>query len=281
MPRLTRLAVVGHRGDFGTCVPTQGLQDLEIAWVERPVEPDPERLRRSVEQLRPDAVIVLEPQAGEGELLAGSAPVIAAWLVANWGSGPSTTPLAGFDRVLAACPGAARRAAGHDVWRIQPPPVDDACFADVRPAGSPARVFFDGPTSAGRDALLQPTKHNFDLLHLAGGAGLQRLSELHQRSDIALDLAEEPGVTPRDRVGTALAAGLLVVAQRPFERPGLAAGTHVVTFGELWELHDLLVAIRMHPDAFRSMRVRGRRFAESLRASVVLPQLTRDLVNGA
>jgi len=244
--------------------------------VERPIEPDADRLRAAVERAGPDVVLALDPEPGEGEALAGLGALSAAWLVMA-PDGADGAALAGFDRVLAASEAVGRRA-GAVPWRVEPFPVADDLFAPVHDARVPPRVFFDGPTSDARDRLLQPVKHDFDVLHLAGGADDERLADLLGRCDVAIDLREERGLVPRDRIGTALAAGLLVLAQGPLERPGLAAGTHLLEFDRLWDLHDLLTTIRRHPDAHRSIRVRGRRAAETLRASVVLPRLGADLL---
>lgn len=276
-----RLAVVGHRAELGTCLPPEPLAGLEVGWVERPVDPDPAALRAAVERLRPDVVAVLEPQAGDGALLDGLGAVRLAWLVADCDpSADDGARCADFDRVVAASAGAARRAPDCAPWRIEPLPVSDALFAAVGAPGTPPRVFFDGPTCPRRDTILQPTKHNFDVLHLAGGGTPERLGGLIGRCDVALDLREEPGVALRDRVGTALAAGLLVIAESPLERPGLLRGHHVLTFANVWDLHDILLGLRRHPDAMRSLRVRGRRHAERLRASVALPRLVAEVLAG-
>ncbi len=244
--------------------------------MERPVEPDADRLRAAVERAEPDVVLALDPEPGEGAALRGLGALSAAWLV--MAPEPAAGPaLAGFDRVLAASEAVGRRA-GAEPWRVEPFPVADALFAPVQDPRVPPRIFFDGPTSAVRDELLQPVKHDFDVLHLAGGADDARLADLLARCDVAIDLREERGVAPRDRIGTALAAGLLVLAQGPLERPGIAAGTQLLAFDQLWDLHDLLTTVRRHPDAHRSIRVRGRRAAEALRASVVLPRLGADLL---
>lgn len=274
---------MGRRGDLGTCLPGTDAVGCEIAWVERPVGGDAPRLRAAVELLRPDVVLVLEPEPGEGAALAGLGAVTGAWLVAalETGSEAERGATDGFDRVLAACPVAARRAGKRAIWRVEPLPVSDVLFAPVDGLGVPPRMFFDGPASERRDTILQPVKHAFDVLHLAGGADLRRLAELLARCDVAIDLREEAGIGPRDRIGPALAGGLLVLAEEPLERPGLSAGTHLVTFGEVWELHDLLAEVRRHPDALRSVRVRGRRAAEILRGSVALPRLVEELLADA
>jgi len=244
--------------------------------VERPLAPDAEGLHAEVERAEPDVVLVLDPEHGEGEALSGLGALSAAWLVMAPGPADGAA-LTGFDRVLAASAAVAARA-GADPWRVEPFPVADALFAPVQAPRVPPRIFFDGPTSTTRDELLQPVKHDFDVLHLAGGADDARLADLLGRCDVAIDLREERGLAPRDRIGTALAAGLLVLAQGPLERAGLSAGTHLLEFEQLWDLHDLLTTVRRHPDAHHSVRVRGRRAAEALRASVVLPRLGVDLL---
>lgn len=282
MQARARLAIVGRRADLGTCLPPAGLEALEIGWVERPAGPDHDRLAQALARLRPDVVVALEPEPGEGAVVSAAGRPSVAWLVADLGpDAVDRVACAGFERLVAASPAAARRAGSVPAWRIAPLPVADACFATVGAPGSPPRVFFDGPASERRDEILQPTKHAFDVLHLAGGGSPERLRELQGRCDIALDLREEPGLPPRDRVGTALAAGLLVVAELPVDRPGLTPGADLLTFDAVPDLHELLAGLRRHPESMHTIRVRGRRRAEALRASVVLPQLVADVLASA
>ena len=259
-----------------------GTDGCVVTWVERPDgRGAADRLLAAVARAEPDVVIALDPEPGEGDVLAASGVPAAAWLVTAPSGGHAGEAHAGFERVLAVSPAVAGRAHVPALWRVEPLPVADALFAAVRDPGSPPRIFFDGPASDARDELLQPVKHGFDVLHLAGGADEARLADLLGRCDAAIDLAEEAGLAPRERIGTALAAGLLVLAEDPAERPGLEPGTHLLTFGGVWDLYDLLTSIRHHPDAYRSIRVRGRRAAEALRASVVLPRLAADLLADA
>ena len=280
MSARARLAIVGHRAELGTCLPPGPLPDLDVAWVARPPWADPDYIAGAVRRTGCDAVLVLEPDAGEGELLAGDGPVAAAWLVAD-ATPEAGEGLDGFARVLAVSEDAAARAPDPASVRIEPLPVSDACFAPVRAAAVPPRVFFDGPTCSRRDSILQPVKHRFDVLHLAGGGSPERLQELLGRCDIALTLRDDRGVGLRDGLGTALASGLLVIAERPPRRPGLGAGVQLLAFSELWELEGLLEEFRRHPEAMQTLRARGRHYAERLRSSVALPRIAADLLAGA
>lgn len=280
------VVIVGRRSSWGTCLPSTQPDGVRLRWLERSpgARPaggdalDAATLAGALDRESPDAaglVIALDPEPGDAAAIAAVGARSAAWLPCRR-RGLDELALERFDVVLTASLDAAR--AVGPAARIEPLPVDDALFAPVGEPAVPVRALFDGPASKRRDALLNPAKHDFDLLHLAGGAGSARLADLQARCAVAVDLAEEDGLPGRDRIGTALAAGLLVLAERPLDRPGVEPGVELATFEGPWELCELLGEVGRNPDAFRSTRIRGRLAAEPLRASVAWPRLVTSLL---
>lgn len=155
-------------------------------------------------------------------------------------------------------------------WPPGAPPVSDRFYSDAGQASSAPRVFFAGPVNADRDRLLNPVKHRFDLLHLVGGADDNKLAELMGRCSIAIDLRPIPGLEDADRVGPALAAGMLVIAEDPVGRPGLTPGKDILTFSGPVELEQLVQRAVDEPEEFEEVRRSGRQAAEQWRASAVL-----------
>jgi hypothetical protein len=162
------------------------------------------------------------------------------------------------------------------VWRSMPIPVGDSLFADVKPAAGPPRIVFTGRATEHRDAFLDPVKHDFQVVHLAHGVTDARLAEFMAESDVGINLHNEPYPNYENRVSTFLAAGLLVVSEELSPRWGLEPGVDHLEVREPWELWEVLVQLARTPDAFRNVRLSGRRKAERFRASAVWPALARE-----
>lgn len=155
-------------------------------------------------------------------------------------------------------------------WPPGAPPVSDRFYCDGEPAPGEPRVFFAGPVNPERDRLLNPVKHRFDLLHLVSGADDGKLAALMGRCSIAIDLRPVPELEDADRVGPALAAGMLLIAEEPVDRPGLTPGRDILTFSGPVELEQLVQQALEKPDDFTEVRRSGRSAAEQWRASAVL-----------
>lgn len=155
-------------------------------------------------------------------------------------------------------------------WPHDAPPVSDRFYCDTEPTAGSSRVFFSGPVNDERDRLLNPVKHRFDLLHLVGGGDPGTLAELMGRCSIAIDLRGNAELDDADRIGPAMAAGMLVIAEAPVEREGLTPTDHLLTFSDADELEELIDSVVREPEAFLPIRRAGREAAERWRASVVL-----------
>lgn len=164
------------------------------------------------------------------------------------------------------------------IWRCFPIPVSDRYFGDVAPARVRRRILFTGRSTEHRESFLMQAKHEFDVDHLAFGVNDDRLIAFLRDSDVGINLHNEPYPTFENRVCVYLAAGLLLVTE-PLSPPhGLTAGTDYMEVESADDLLNALIAFDETPEAFRPMRLSGRRKAERWRASRFYPRLVRDLV---
>lgn len=268
MPDSGKTAVIADAGTLETACPV-GTEPEGFVAIPRAGKPNPTSAAEALVRRGVARAITINPLPGEGEALSGAGVSAVAWLADPFAR---KAALEEFTAVVATD---ARAAAAHGApqWRLEPLPVADFLFARDQPATPISRIFFDGPTNEGRDRFLQPVKHQFDVLHLVGGAAPDVLADLIGRCQAAIDLIEQPGLPRRDRIGPAMAAGLLVLAQAPVERPGLVEGENLWTFDSPAVLELLISDALREPEAFLGTREKGRLYADRLRASSVLPRV--------
>lgn len=251
--------------------------DDRFELVLRSAHRSPDALAAAVTGSRPSAVVIFDPRSGEGEALARAGLTVAAWLTPPSQAPTDRADLAPFTRLIATDPQTAETA-GAEQWTLMAQPVSDDLFVESPNFETIERAFFDGSASERRDRFLQPVKHRFDVLHLISGASHDQLRGLMSRCQIAIDLHGEAGIPARDRVGPALAAGMLVLAESPFEQTGLIAREHLLTFSGPEELELLISDALAEPGSFSQIRRAGRAAAEQLRSSIVLPRLADELL---
>jgi hypothetical protein len=262
-----RLAVLGPRGTLDLCLPPAG---EAVAGVPA-TGGDP---AFALARFAPEVVAALDPRPETMELLAGAAPdaVLVAFVTRERASGEPAIDLSGYARVISAMD-------GDDAWRGLPLPVADRLYAPVRGAAVRPRALFVGAGCASRDDFLLPLKHDFDLLHAVGGLSLDELEGLLARSDVGVVLRERPGSRVAPHMAFIhLAAGHLLIADALPPRHGLRRGIDFVGVEAQWQASHVLATLRATPDAFRSMRVTGRRSAERFRASRMWPRVAADVL---
>jgi hypothetical protein len=165
------------------------------------------------------------------------------------------------------------------IWRAFPIPISDRYYAPVPPVhqGDP-RLLFVGRSTDHRETFLGPLKRDFPLVHLAHGVTDEHYRTFVAQSDIGLNIHNEPYPNYEYRVSEFLAAGLLVMTEPLTPGHGLRAGAEVLEVRAPWEAWELVRAMRRAPEAFRPVRLGGRRAAERFRASVVYPRFLADLL---
>lgn len=187
----------------------------------------------------------------------------------------------GFDRLCIYNPSfvaTAERAV--PIWRAFPIPISDRYFAPVRPTGrADPQLLFVGRSTAHREAFLGPLKRDFPLVHLAHGVTEDDYRSFVARTDVGLNIHNEPYPNYEYRVSEFLAAGLLVVTEPVSPYHGLRPGSEVLEVREPWEAWELVRAMQRAPQAFAPVRLAGRRAAERFRASRVFPRLIADLLD--
>jgi hypothetical protein len=292
-PAPLRLAFVGQRVYFHYCALEEPAGGVEPAFFDFRFGARVDELLAALEAFDPHVVFVWRPEIVPAGAFSGLRAVTVGYL---------TEPLprpggvrhpdldqrleylhhadpGNFDRVVSFDPLVAPAAdAVVPVWRSFPIPVSDAFFAPVRPAHGRPKVVFTGRATEHRDAWLDPVKHEFDVVHLAHGVTDEHLRAFLGEVDIGVNLHNEPYPTFENRVSVYLAAGVLVISEPLSPRHGLQPGIDHLEATGPWHLWELVRAAARTPDAFRSVRVSGRRKAERFRASRVFPRFCRDLL---
>jgi hypothetical protein len=187
--------------------------------------------------------------------------------------------VANFDRIVSFDPLVADVAGSvTPVWRSLPLPVADEYFAPVRAPRNPPRALFVGRSTPHREQFLVPCKHRFDVVHIAHGISNEELLPFLEQADIGINLHNEPYPSFENRVSIHLAAGHLLLTEPLSPTHGLEPGIDYLEVGTPGELELMLTWAIDRPDAFRRVRLRGRRKAEQFRASRVYPRLVKDLL---
>lgn len=288
-----RLAFVGQGTFFEACALTRDAAGLATRFVEFRQDGDAERMLASVQAWKPHVVLVFRPEIVPPGLFEGLAAATVGFLTeplprGNGGAHPDLAvrlkalervDAGNFDRIVAFDPHVVETAERVlPVWRSLPLPVDDRFYNDVSPIAGRPRTLFVGRSTEHRERLLTPSKHSFDLLHIAFGVDAERLVALMREHDVAINLHNEPYPSFENRVSLHLAAGHLVLSEPLDPTHGLEPGIDFVEVGSPAMLHDALALLQRYPNIHQRVRVRGRMKAEGFRASRVYPRLVHDLL---
>jgi hypothetical protein len=288
-----RVAFVGQATFFEACALTRDAGGLRTRFVEFRQDGDAERMLAAVRDWRPHVVLVFRPEIVPRGLFAGLRAATLGFLTEPLPRGDGTRhgDLAlrlrtlrkvdprNFDRVVAFDPKIAESAGAHvPVWRSLPLPVDDRFFAGARPIEGRPRVMFVGRSTDHRERLLTPSKHAFDLLHVAFGVDAARLDALMREHDVGVNLHNEPYPSFENRVSLHLAAGHLVLSEPLDPTHGLEPGIDYLETPTPERLYDAIAQLQHFPNLHHRVRVRGRMKAEGFRASRVYPRLLHDLL---
>lgn len=165
------------------------------------------------------------------------------------------------------------------IWRAFPIPISDRYYAPVaEPAADGPRLLFVGRSTPHRERFLGPLKRDFEFVHLAHGVNDEQYRAFVAQSDVGLNVHNEPYPNYEYRVSEFLAAGLLVITEPLSPFHGLRPGSDLLEVRNPWEAWELVRAMRRAPEAFRPVRLAGRRAAERFRASRVYPRFFADLL---
>jgi hypothetical protein len=288
-----RLAFVGQSTYFHYCALEEPAGGLEPSFVDFRAGDDPGALAAGLRRIDPDVIFSFRPEIVPAGALHGMRALRIGLFtepIARPGGvdHPDLRERAGESAMVDS--GNFDRLASFDplivptleqfcrVWRCFPIPVSDRYFGDVAPPRVRRRVLFTGRHTDHREALLRQAKHAFDVDHLAFGVNDDRLITFLRDSDVGINLHNEPYPTFENRVCVYLAAGLLLVSE-PLSPPhGLTPGVDFLEVETADDLLNALTAFDEAPEAFRPLRLSGRRKAERWRASNVYPRIVRDLI---
>ncbi len=289
----SRVAFVGQGVYFRQCALEQAVEGLEPVFVDFRAAAPPEPLLARLLELDPDVVLVFRPEIVPAGLFGSLRAVTIGYL---------TEPLprrsrarhhdletrmwwlqqvdaANFDRIVSFDPLIADSAAAVvPVWRSLPLPVADSFFMDVHARAEPPRLLFLGRSTPHRETLLGPIKARYQIAHIGHGLFGDALRRLLERTDVQLNLHNNPYPSFENRVCLALAAGHLVISEPLSPANELRPGSDFLEAQTPDEF--LALAERLHddPQSFLEVERDGRMQAERFRASRVYPQLVRDVL---
>lgn len=290
-----RIAFVGQRTFFEACSLDRPCERLLPAFFEFRAGGDVDAAVARLREFDADVTVVFRPEIVPAGALATLPGAVLGFLTEPLPRAPGQTnrDLEGrlwelrkadrgnFDRIVAFDPLVASVAEEEGilpVWRALPLPVADRFYAPPRAPRTPPRVLFVGRSTEHRERLLTPTKHRFDLLHVAFGVDVERLASLMDEHEIAVNLHTDRFPSFENRVPLHLAAGHLVLSEPLVPTHGLEPGADYVEIGAPEDLLNALELLEEHPTTWQAVRVRGRAAAERFRASRVYPRLVDDLL---
>jgi len=288
-----RLAFVGQGTFFEACALTQQARDLATRFVEFRQGGAVDAMLGALRAWHPHVVLVFRPEivpAGAfADLDAATLGFLTEPLPRRDGPGHHDLDArlhtlravdpSNFDHVVAFDPRIAATAeAILPVWRSLALPVDDRFFAPVERIPGRPGVMFVGRSTPHREALLTPSKHSFDVLHVAFGVDATRLQALMREHHVAINLHNEPYPSFENRVSLHLAAGHLVLSEALDPLHGLEPGIDFLEVGHAGDLHAAIAGLQRMPNMHHRVRIRGRMKAEGFRASRVYRRLVHDLL---
>ena len=292
--RPLRVAFVGQAEYFRSSSLEDPAGGLEPRWFDFRFDAPAEPLVAALRDWAPDAVFVFRPEMVPAGALAEVDAVTVGYFTEPLhvpGHPPhpdldtrfevlQRADPASFDRFCIYNPAfvaTAERAV--PIWRAFPIPISDRYYAPVPPLhGGDPRLLFVGRSTEHRERFLGPLKRDFPLVHLAHGVTEDHYRAFVGESDVGLNVHNEPYPNYEYRVSEFLAAGLLVVTEPLTPSHGLRPGGELLVVREPWEAWELVRAMQRAPEAFRPVRVAGRRAAERFRASRVYPRFFADLL---
>jgi hypothetical protein len=288
-----RIAFVGQSVYFRQCSMEHPADGLEPLFLDFRSDAPPEPLIAKLETLDPDVVMVFRPEIVPDGLFDRLRATTLGYLTeplprdAKDGHPDLQARLrwltkvdaGNFDRIVSFDPLIAETAASVlPVWRSLPIPVADSLFADVRERACPPRLLFVGRSTEHREELLAPVKQAHPIVHIGHGLFGERLARFMDRTDVQLNLHNNPYPSFENRVCIALAAGHLVISEQLSPRHDLEPGRDYLEFEGAEQLAELVGELERDPGAYLDVQRSGREQAEAFRASRVYPRLLREAI---
>jgi hypothetical protein len=289
-----RVAFVGQGVYFRQCALEITADGIEPFFFDFRAAAPPKPLIGALEDLDPDVVLVFRPEIVPGGLFSTLRAVTIGYLTEPLprAGGVKHPDLHGrmwwlervdpgnFDRIVCFDPLIADTAGSVlPIWRSLPLPVADSLFMDVRERSDPPRLLFVGRSTEHREEMLAPVKRFHQIMHIGHGLCGEQLRTLMARTDIQLNLHNNPYPTFENRVCIALAAGHMVISEPLSPSHDLRSGEHYLEADSAVRMLELVDEIARQPSAYLDVQAAGRRQAERFRASSVYPKLVRDALD--
>jgi hypothetical protein len=286
-----RVAFVGQHVFFRVCSLEQPADGLEPTFLDFRAGAPAQPLLADLLELDPDVVIVFRPEIIPAGLFESLRAVTVGYLTEPLprASGRDHADLrerlwwlkqvdpGNFDRIVSFDPLIADTAAEVlPVWRSLPIPVADSIYTAPRARSHPPALLFVGRPTDHRERLLAPLKRRHEIVHIGHGLFGEQLRSFLARTDVQLNLHNNPYPSFENRVCIALAAGNLLISESLSPDHGLIAGTHYLEIETPEQLLGTVEELAREPDAHADVQAAGREQAEHFRASRVFPGLVRD-----
>lgn len=288
-----RIAFVGQSVYFRQCSLEREVDGIVPAFFDFRAGAPAEPLLARLQELDPDAVLVFRPEIVPPGLFDGLRATRIGYLTEPLprAKGSDHPDLRGrlaqleevdpsnFDRIVSFDPLIAETAASVlPVSKSLPIPVADSLFMDVRERSRPPRLLFVGRSTPHREQLLEPVKRAHPIVHIGHGLYGERLTRFLERSDVQLNLHNNPYPSFENRVCIALAAGHLVISEPLSPAHGLQAGVDYIEIETPEQLLAVVDELARDPEAYADVQRNGREQAERFRASRVYPRLVREAI---
>ncbi len=240
---------------------------------------DPDQLLEQACTFESEVSVVLDPGSFRASALASLQGVTLGVIPEPPSSEAAQSSCAALDRILAFDPALSGTAIGDaQVWRAIPPPVSDILFAEARSIERAPRAMSIGPSTAHREAMLMPAKHEHDLLEIVHGVNGAQLAALLAEYDVGVYVAEAWGGAFGWPAAAHLAAAHLLISESLRPAHGLEENIDYLRVEAPEDLLAILSSLRDFPEAHRRMRIRGRMKAEQFRASRTFRRIVHDLL---
>lgn len=291
--RPLRVAFVGQSVYFSQCALEHVADGVEPAFLDFRAGAPAQPLLGELEERDPDVVLVFRPEIIPARMFEGLRALTIGYLTEplpreerrahedlreRMGWLERVDP-SNFDRIVCFDPLIAETASAVlPVWRSLPIPVADSVFEEVRPRTRPPRLLFVGRPTPHREDLLAPLKESFEIVHIGHGLFGAQLARFFARTDVQLNLHNNPYPTFENRMLLALAAGHLVISEPLSPDHGLKDGEHYIEASTPERFLELAEELADDHDAFAAIQAAGHTQAEQFRASRVYPGLLREAI---
>jgi hypothetical protein len=288
-----RVVFVGQSVYFAQCALEAPAAGLEPSFIDFRAGVPPDAMLAAVAERNPDVVVVFRPEIIPTGAFADLRALTIGYLTEPLPRTGQTVhkDLEGrmwwmrkidpsnFDRIVSFDPLIADTAQTVvPVWRSEPIPVADSLYMDVRERPQPPGLLFVGRATEHRERLLEPVKRAHAIVHIGHGIFGEQLLRFFARSDIQLNLHNNPYPTFENRICLALAAGHLVISEPLSPSHDLIDREHFLQASTPEQFLALVDEAVADPLAFADVQAAGHAQAERFRASVVYPRLIAEAI---